>query len=224
MGDRVVLHRQRAVPTGIGHFELVGLEHFLARLDAHAQIAAVLVEHAGSSFVQRKRGVDQIAMVREEIHDAAEVGRDDFLVAGRNEDEVPLGAVAFLPVANEVCDEHRDHRLVVSRATRVEVAVFFDELERVAFPIPALRLHHVEVSEQHDGFFRARAPVAGDEIALLRPARWHDDLHVLRRQPACFQSGSHRLGGGRAAPGGIGGVDLDQLFVNLAQLLLRGGG
>ena len=92
----------------------------------------------------------------------------------------------------------------------------------IALPILAFRLHHVEVTEQHDGFFRAGTPVAGDEISLLRSAGGHDDLHILRRQSARSQTGSHRLGRSRAAPGGVAGVDLDQLLVDLAQLVLRG--
>src|SRR6266853_1362229 len=215
MVDRVVLHRHRAVPAGIGHLELVGLENLFAGLDGHAQSVAVLVEQAVPAFVERELGVDQVAVVLEQVYDAAEIRRDDFLVAGRYEDEVALRTVAFPPVADEIGDEHRDHRLVVGGAAGVEIAVFLDELEGGALPVLALRLHHIEVSQQHDRSFRAGAPVAGDEVALLRPAGRHDHLHLLRRQPARFQACGHRLRRGRAAPGRVGGVDLDQRPVDL---------
>src|SRR5439155_21491628 len=99
MGDRVVLHRERAVSAGIGHLELIRLENLFAGLDGHTHIVTALVEQAVPAFVQRKLGVDEITVVLEQVDDAAEIRRYDFLVSGRNEVEVALLTVVILPVA-----------------------------------------------------------------------------------------------------------------------------
>src|SRR6185436_20012757 len=104
----------------------------------------------------------------EKIVDAVESRPVDLFVAGRHEDQVSLRLVSFLPIADEIRDENRHHRLVVERASGIEEAVFLDQLERVAFPLLALRLDDVEMAEQHDRLPAAAAPVARHEIAFPR--------------------------------------------------------
>ena len=217
MGDRVVLHRHRTVAAAIGHFQRVGLEHLFAGLDGHALRFAIAGEQPGRTFIQGEVGVDQGPVVLQQVLGAVEFRRDDLLIAGKRDDQVALGPVALLLVADQVIEKNRRHRLVVEGATGVEVAVLLDQLERVALPILAPGLDHIEVAEQKDRLFRAGAAVARDEVAFLRRARWNDDLHVARRNAARGEPRAHRLSGGCATAGRVGGVDLDQFLVKLAQ-------
>ena len=223
MADGVVLDRHRAVATAVGDFKGIGLEHLFASLDAHAHRLASGVENAARTFVQGEVGVDQRAVVFQQVFDAVEWRRDDFLVAGGGQHDVALRPIAFAFVADQVVEEHRHHRLVVGGAARVKVAALLDQLERVAGPVFAPGFDHIEMAEQQNRLLRTIAAQARDQVALFRRARRHDDLDVGRRNAAGDQPLLHRLGRHRATAGRIGGVDFDQFLVKLAQLRLRGG-
>ena len=112
--------------------------------------------------------------------------------------------------------------LIVDGAARMEVAVFLDERERIARPVFALGLDHVQVRKQDQRAFSARALQARYEIALLRSAGRHEQLHVSVGEAGGFQVDRHLLRRQGTAAHGIGGISLDQLPVNRAQFLLLG--
>jgi hypothetical protein len=128
-------------------------------------------------------------------------------------------------VADETIREHGGHGLVVARAARVEPTVLLDELEGIALPILALRFHHIDVGEEQD---RLELPVAavqdGDQRAVIRAIRRREDLHVACRDSRSVESGAHGFGRARAAADGAGGVDLDQLLVEVAECRFAVGG
>jgi hypothetical protein len=141
------------------------------------------------ALVDRVRGVDERAVLREQELDAVRVA--PLLVGGEREDQVALGRPPLALVAQQVGDEDRRHRLVVRRAAAEEVAALLVQRERVARPVGAVGGHHVEVREQQDRLARraaagrAAAPaVAHDEVPLRRLPRRHEQLHVRRREPA----------------------------------------
>jgi hypothetical protein len=59
-------------------------------------------------------------------------------------------------------------RLVVGGAAAVEVAILFDQHERIASPVRALRLHDIEVCEQQYRLGLGVRPIQSrDQPALL---------------------------------------------------------
>jgi hypothetical protein len=64
--DGVVGARQRAVTTRIGGLEVEALEQLLAGLDV-VRDAPPLLHHAAPTFVEGERGVDQVAVVLEQV-------------------------------------------------------------------------------------------------------------------------------------------------------------
>src|SRR2546430_10642869 len=132
-------------------------------LYAHAEGLAI-AQGAAAALVDRKFRVDQVAVLLDQ--DArADVRRIDQLLVGRErEDDVAVRLEALLDVFDKVGDEDRHHRLVVDGAAAAEEALHFLPLERVAIPVLALGLDHVEVAEQedrlhHSGAATARLPV-----------------------------------------------------------------
>ena len=95
-----------------------------------------------------------------------------------------FGSIAFLLEADHRVREHRGHGLVVGRAARVEEAVFFDELERIALPVGAIGFDHVDVREQQQraSSFASLPGSTAIEIAVLRPVGRHDDVQLRRRR------------------------------------------
>ena len=135
-------------------------------------------------------------------------------VGGQGEDEVAVGLVALLAVADEVGHELRGHGLVVGRPAPVEVAALLAEHEGIEGPVLAQRLHHVEMGEQQEGPAGPGAAQAGHQVALAGAGS--QDLHVGGGKARGAQASGHRLGRGRVVPHRVGGVDVDELFEDLA--------
>ena len=163
-----------------------------------------------------------MAMVLDQVFDAAEFRRNDFFIGGQRENEVAIQAHILLLQLNHDGDQCRRHCLVVGRAARVKVTVFLDQLEGIALPFFAFGVDGVDVGEQQQRFLRARAAQTRNEVAFFRPARRHDDLKVGGRKAARAQMRCHRLGRTRGIAAGVAGVDPDEFLVNLAQQLLFG--
>ena len=135
------------------------------------------------------------------VHAVHAVG--SLLAAGERHDEVALRLeAALLFQTQHEIEKHGGHRLVVGGAAAIEEAVFLDELERIALPIGALRIHDVDVREQQHAFLLCAGRAdARDDVAVVRFAFGNHDLHVVGRESRGLQP---RLGGAdhlRAGPG-----------------------
>ena len=94
MVDGVVGHRQRAVPAGVLHLELIVGVEFFARVHRNHGRLAVARVNAAAIGVEDEFGVDQIAMIPQQPFDA--VGIAGFFVRGQREDNVAIRPVIFL--------------------------------------------------------------------------------------------------------------------------------
>ena len=107
-----------------------------------------------------------------------------------------LRAIPILLETHHGVGEHRGHGLVVRRSARVEESIFFDQLERIALPVLAIGLDHVDVREQQQGL---EACVAArqhrDEVAVLRAIGRHDDVQLLVGITRGAQARLHRVRG-----------------------------
>ena len=94
-------------------------------------------------------------------------------------------------------DPHRRHRFVVGRAARVEVAVLFDEFEWVTLPVFAFGFDYIEMCQQQKRLFATAAIAfeAGDQVALFRPARRHDEVQVGVGKSGGLEMCRHRARG-----------------------------
>ena len=117
--------------------------------------------------------------MRQQIACAIE-GKGGFLATGQSQLDGAPGLIPRPPVADQRIDENSGHGLVVHGASCIKIAVFLNQRKRVAFPVLAPGLHHVDMSEQENrvavGFGTAKAC---DQVALLRPIGRHDDMDVL---------------------------------------------
>ena len=144
-------------------------------------------------------------------------------IGGQRDDDVAVGLKVLLLELNQVGDENRRHRLVVGGAARIEVAVTFDELERIEVgrPIGLERLDDVEVREEEERLRcvgPALAAVADDEVVLVGLDPAHED--VLLREPGVAKPLGHCVGcDGRAAPD-VHRVVLEEFLVDLLRELL----
>src|SRR4029453_13053895 len=117
-------------------------------------------------------------MISQKPPNSQAIAVTDLLVGFQRQDDVPVGLIAIQLVADHVGDKGGRDELVVARATPEEIAVLFDQLERIERPVLGLRLYHVEMSEKQDRPARASAAQTGHQIALAR--RRLEDLHVCR--------------------------------------------
>ena len=148
------------------------------------------------------------------------VGGAAFLVGGQGEDEIARGLELFALHAQEGGDEGGVVALHVGGAATVEVAVLFAEDEGVEGPVGAAGFDDVEVSQEEDRAPGSRPEQADHEIALADDGG--EDLYVARRKSGLAEAGGHGFGGTRVIARGIGGIDLDELFEDLAGELLIG--
>src|SRR5690606_10577815 len=133
--------------------EPIVLINLLAALDLVQHAIPLIVEAATSRFVDREFRVYEIAMILDEIAHAVEcAGR--LLATSKRDLDVAQRLVALRAVAQQSIDENGGHRLVVHGAAAIEVAVFFDERERIAVPVLAIGFHDVEVREEQQGLER----------------------------------------------------------------------
>ena len=128
------------------------------------------------------------------------------------------GPITLLPVPDHVIGENRRHRFVVGCAPRIEVAILFDQLERITVPIFPPRLHDIDMGQQQDCFgLRIGAVQDRHQIAALWMTGWNDNVDVTRRETGGFQTRRHGIGRLRAITDGLGRIDLHQLLVERAK-------
>ena len=96
--------------------------------------------------------------------------------------------IAFLLQPDHQVEEHGRHRLVVGRAAPVEIAVLLDQRERIALPVLALGVDHIDVREQQHALLRGAVRTdARDDVAVVRLARPESPRACRRRvKPAAF--------------------------------------
>ena len=158
--------------------------------------------------IERKIGVQQVPVLLQQGLDAVAGG---LLVAGEHDDEVARGDEAFALIANEIRHQHRRARLVVARSSAVVVPVLLPEGEGIERPVLFPGPDHVQVGHEENGLGAAAlAPIARDQIG--DPGLGLDQPHVVRRKPRARQPLRHGLGREIGVPGGVAGVDLDQLL------------
>ena len=171
--DRIVGARAAAVPALVARGEVIGLEDLLGGLQPEAERPPVLGEGPAPGVgVERIFGVEQVAPLGRAEPRAIALG---LLVAGVEDDDV---AGRLEPRLAQL-DQRRgggDHALlVVARPAAVEIAVLFDEGERVFLPLGALGLDHVHVREDQD--------------RLCRPTRCPSSARPSTR--SCHRRGRH---------------------------------
>src|SRR6185437_16385362 len=93
--DRVVLHGPRAVAPGIGDLEPEILRGFLSGLDLERDAVALRIELTVRTFVDRKGGIDQFALVPGEPLRSVERAAG-LLAAGESELECPSRSLVRL--------------------------------------------------------------------------------------------------------------------------------
>ncbi len=215
--DGVVARRPGAVPAGVRHLEFVGDEHLLADLQAVVDRSALAVELAEAGFVQRKLGVDQRAMLLEQVGHTVERRGDDLLVAGQRHDDVAPGHPPLLLEADQVVDVAGRMRLVVDHPASVVEAVLLHELERVARPVLAPGFDHVQVRQQQQRPLLAGAFQANHQVALGRAAGRHDQAHLGIAVARLLQACRHRGGRDRATARGVRRVDFHELLEDVVE-------
>jgi hypothetical protein len=206
------------MPALVGDFELITQIDLFGSLHGQVDGLAVLDVAAAGIGVHAKLSVDQVAMLLDEpIHT---VGRAAFLVGGKGEDEIARGFELFALDAQEGGDECGVVAFHVGGAASVEVAVLFTKDEGVRGPVGAAGLNDVEVSQEEDGTRGSRSEQADYKVALADDGG--EDLYVARRESGGAEAGGHGFGGSRVIARGIGGIDFDKLFEDLAGELLFG--
>jgi hypothetical protein len=103
-------------------------------------------------------------------------------------------------------------------AAAVEEAVFLDQLERIALPVLAPRVHHIDVcKQQHALLGRVLRADARNDVAVVRLALGDHDLHIVGTEAGGLEPRLSRTHDLRAGAGRLRGIDLDHLLVNLAK-------
>ena len=81
-----------------------------------------------------------VTVVFQQPLDAQRILVENLLVGLQRHDDVAVGLIAFLPVADEIGDEGRRHVFVIAAAAGIEIAVLLDQLERIGRPVLAAGL------------------------------------------------------------------------------------
>ena len=147
--DGVVLHRPHRMATGIGDFQSVIHGGLFSGIDTQIDAAAFFVDAAPAAFVDGEFGVDQGAVFGHQMTGTIE--RRAFLAAGQRHFQGAARLEAFALEAHQHIDPDRGLGFVVGGAAAVEIAVFFDEGERIAAPVLAFGFHHIQVRQQQHG-------------------------------------------------------------------------
>jgi hypothetical protein len=110
-------------------------------------------------------------------------------------------------------------------AARVEGAVLLDQRERIAGPVLALRLDHVDVSQQQNGLeFGVPPRIEGHQAAFLRMIGRREQVQVGVGESGRLQARRHTLCSESAAAVRQRGIGFDELLVQGAKFRLAGGG
>ena len=163
-------------------------------------------------------------MVGEQPTYARRRGIADLLVRLERHDDVALGHVALLLVADQVGDEGSGHELVVGGAAAVEVTVPLGELEGIESTSPRGLASTTSICASSRIGLRLPVPAQPrHQIALARSG--HEHLHVRCGKTRGTQTRRHGLRGTRGVARGCDGVDLDELLVDVeGELLMRRAG
>ncbi len=208
--------------AGVGDFKAVVLRELLAGLDLHCDPMPLGVQLAERAFVDGHARVDEIALVFRQPLSAVECA-GGFLAAGEGDLDGAQRPVLFLFVADQGVHPNRGFRLVVDDAAGVEVAVLFKQLERIAGPVLALRLDHINVSEQHYRLeLGIAAGIEGDQAAFLGMTGRRKQVQIGVRESCRLQAGGHAFRGHSAAAVRQRGVGFDEFLVELAKLRFAG--
>src|SRR5262249_15600504 len=203
------------VPPRICHFEAKVLKYFFACLHLVCQITA-LPHAAAAALIDSEFGVNEIPVIFHEPVDAIEITA--LFVRCQGENEIAIRRETFLFQTNQVRNKLRRHRLVVARAAAVEEAILLQKRERIEGPVLALGLDDVKVCEQQHRLTCTSAVPTEYQVMLLRIGSKH--LNVSGSKAGSFEPLRHGLSGFRDITGrGVRGVDLDELFVDVARSL-----
>ena len=131
--------------------------------------------------------------------------------------------IMLLLEAHQHVDPRRVDDLHVRRPATIEVTILLDQDERIARPVLALGLDHIEVAEEEDGFgARIAAGQDGDHAAVFRMLGRGEIGDVRVGKTGGLQARAHLPGGHCAASARQGGVGLDKLLVDRAEAGLIG--
>ena len=215
--DRVVRHRSRTVSTGVRDFKAIVLRKLFGSQDAEHDALALGVEIPVDALGDRECGIDLVAGMLGEPAGTVQ-GAARFLAAGQGELDCSGRPEALLPVANQVVDPDGGLGLHIGHATGVEVAVFFDELERVPRPVLAFGLDHVDMSEHQDrACLRVGAAQDREQAAFPGVTIRSEYAQVRFRIAGRAQSGRHTFSRQRAVTDRERRIGLDQLLEDVPE-------
>ena len=120
---------------------------------------------AAAAFVQRVIGLNQFALVLQQPVDAV-VRSAAFFVRSQRDNQIAIRFEAFALIPDQIRNPDGRLRFVIGGSASVEVAVLFNELERVHAPVLALRLHDIDVGQQQNRLARAGSVVANHQVVL----------------------------------------------------------
>ena len=202
--------------AGIGDGEREGLMHLLASLHIERERASIGREHAARALIEGEIGLEPFSVMLKHVGDAVDaIG--GFLPAGQRQAERAARAEILRAQTDHQINEHRRHGFIVGAAAAVEETVFLDQRERIALPVGAVRVDHIDMRQQQQ-----RAPARSStqhrhQIAVVGAAIGRDHAQIVLTITRSAQSRRHGFSRARAGAGGFRGVDLDQFFVNGAE-------
>ena len=197
--DGVLGDRPAGMAAGIGHFQCVVLREFLCRLHFHDQRLAGIVILAAAAFVDGELRINQVAFMRRQPACAVEGGAGLLAAGQRHLDGAGVFELLFLQPHHGV---HPGSSLGfhVGGAAAIEIAAFLDELERIAGPVGALGLHHVNMAQKQDRLqVRIGARQHRHDAALLGMIRRAEQVNIVRRIARLLQMAGDLFRQGRAA-------------------------
>jgi hypothetical protein len=182
----------------------------------HMHEGFAVLQLAAAALVDAELGINHVAVFLQQPIGAVRRHVAALLVGGQREHDV---AVRHEALALEL-RQHRDvagrHRLVVDRPSRSEDAVALFQLERIGFPVVALRLDDVDMRQQQHRPLVPVALEARQQVALAREGLHQRDL--VGPEAGSQQAITHQrrdLGGATA---GMGRIDLDDLLIDRAKV------
>ena len=163
----------------IGHGKLERRKRFFCSLNTHGQRLELVVQRRSASIgIQHESRVDVLC---DPLRLCASGDHAGFLITRESQIEIPVGRPTFIFQPYESAYEIGDAVLIVHRSASEEITVFFGQSEGIAIPILRQSIHHVHVSQHHDGL------VAGGTVASIS----HDK--PLRRLAVAVVVSDHQV-------------------------------